>query len=214
MFLPLLCLATILAPTFPASCQPTCALPPSSGSIWVALFHPFSRSTTAPMRSCAAALRLVRPRMPHLAAHVAMADRRVRTKAVLPQPIGSRFQTRWFLHLLLRRRHETVLETFSYPARRFLHTRKRRRITGATDTVPVLSTGIATEVGPLTSAPPSRGQSSGGALWTPAYTPSDGQASWVYSSNPVLHLYLSCYVTVNKPVLSYLLLRLLPHAYV
>jgi hypothetical protein len=36
------------------------------------------------------------------------------------------------------------------------------------------------------------------------------QTSRVYSNNPVLHLYISCYVTVNKPVLSYLLLRLLP----
>ncbi len=48
-------------------------------------------------------------------------------------------------------------------------------------------------------------------LWAPAYTPGDGQTSWVYSSNPVLHLYRSCYLTVNKPVLSYLLLCLLPH---
>ncbi len=47
-------------------------------------------------------------------------------------------------------------------------------------------------------------------MWTPAYTPGDGQTSWVYSTNPVLHLYRSCYVTVNKPVLSYLLLCLLP----
>jgi hypothetical protein len=86
-------------------------------------------------------------------------------------------------------------------------------ITVATDAVPVPSTGTATEVGPLTSSPPSRGQSSGGALWAPAFTPGDGQTSWVYSSNPVLHLYISCYVTLNKPVLSYLLLRLLPQYY-
>ncbi len=71
-------------------------------------------------------------------------------------------------------------------------------ITGATDAVPVPSMGTATEVGPLTSSPPGRGQSSGGALWTPAYTPGDGHASWVSSNNPVLHLYISCYVTVNK----------------
>jgi hypothetical protein len=40
----------------------------------------------------------------------------------------------------------------------------------------------------------------------------DGQTSRVYSSNPVQYLYISCncYVTANKPVLSYLLLRLLP----
>ncbi len=83
-------------------------------------------------------------------------------------------------------------------------------ITGATDAVPVLSTGTTTEVGPLTSSPPGRGQSSGGALWTPAYTPGDGQTSRLCSNNPVLHLYISCYVTVNKPVLWYLSLRLLP----
>jgi hypothetical protein len=39
-----------------------------------------------------------------------------------------------------------------------------RVITGATDAVPVPSTGSATEVGPLTSSPPGRGQSSGAAL--------------------------------------------------
>jgi hypothetical protein len=83
-------------------------------------------------------------------------------------------------------------------------------ITGTTDAVPVPSKGTATEVGLLTSSPPGRGQSSGEALWTPAYTPGNGQTSWVYSSNPVLHLYISCYLTVNKPVLSYLLLCLLP----
>jgi hypothetical protein len=59
-------------------------------------------------------------------------------------------------------------------------------ITGATEGVPVSSTGTAKEVGPLTSSPPGRGQSSGGALWTPAYTPGDGQTSRVYSNNPVL----------------------------
>jgi hypothetical protein len=82
-------------------------------------------------------------------------------------------------------------------------------ITGATDAVPVPSTGTATEVGSLTSSPPGQGQSSGGALWTPAYTPGDNQMSWVYSTNPVLHLYIGCYVTLNKLVLSYLLLCLL-----
>ncbi len=46
-------------------------------------------------------------------------------------------------------------------------------------------------------------------VWTPAYTPGDGQTSWVYSTNTVLPLYISCYVTVNKPVLSYLSLCLL-----
>jgi hypothetical protein len=80
----------------------------------------------------------------------------------------------------------------------------------ATEVVPISSTATATEVGPLTSSPPGLGQSLWGVLRTPAYTPGDVQTSWVYSNNPILHLYISCYVTVDKPVLSYLLLRLLP----
>jgi hypothetical protein len=83
-------------------------------------------------------------------------------------------------------------------------------ITGATEAVPIQSMGTAIDVGPLTSSPSGRGQSSGGALWTPPFSPGDGQTNQVYSNNPVLHLYISCYVTVNKPVLSYLSLRLLP----
>ncbi len=35
------------------------------------------------------------------------------------------------------------------------------------------------------------------------YTPVDGETNWVYSNNPVQYLYMKCYVTVNKPVLSY-----------
>jgi hypothetical protein len=83
-------------------------------------------------------------------------------------------------------------------------------ITGATDTVLVSSMGTATEVGPLTSSPPSRGQSSGGALWIPGYTPTDRLTSWGYSITLVQYLYISCYLSVNKPVLSYLSSRLLP----
>jgi hypothetical protein len=85
-------------------------------------------------------------------------------------------------------------------------------ITGATDTVPVSSTGTATEVGLLTSLPPSRGQSSGGALWTPGYTPTDRLTSWGVLHYPcTVPVYcISCYLSVNKPVLSYLLSRLLP----
>ncbi len=48
-------------------------------------------------------------------------------------------------------------------------------------------------------------------LWRAAYAPGDGQTSPAYSSNPVQHLYISCYVIANKLVLSYLLLRLLQH---
>jgi hypothetical protein len=58
-----------------------------------------------------AALRLARPRMPHLATRIAASDRRARAQAL--QPSGS-------LHLLLLLCcHETVPEPFSYPARRF-----------------------------------------------------------------------------------------------
>ncbi len=148
IFLPLLCLGTILAPTCPASCQPSCSPPPSSGSFGAAWFHPFSRSMTAPTRSCgavpapspsvsglrtrwlpSAVLRLTQLRTPRLAARVAAADRRTRVQAVLLQPSGSRFQTCCFFHLLLHQRcHVTVPEPFSYPAKRFLHAWDRRRL--------------------------------------------------------------------------------------
>ncbi len=143
----LLCLGTILAPTCPASCQPSCSLPPLSGSVGAVLSHPFSSSITAPTGSCAAApapspsessrgtrwspsaaLRPAGQRMPCLAPRVAVADHWACAQAVLQQPSGSRFQTRWFLHLLLPRCHVMVPEPFSYPARRFLHTQDRRRL--------------------------------------------------------------------------------------
>ncbi len=57
MFLPLLCLGTILALSCPTSCQPSCSPTPSFGSVGAAWFHPFSRSTMAPTRSCAVVLR-------------------------------------------------------------------------------------------------------------------------------------------------------------
>ncbi len=111
MFLPLLCLGTILALTCPANCQPSCSPPPSSGSVGAAWFHPFSRST----RSCAAALtpspyesdrvmgwlpsaalRLARPRTPRLAARVTTADRQAYAQAVLPQPSRPHFRPAGF----------------------------------------------------------------------------------------------------------------------
>jgi hypothetical protein len=145
MFLLFLCPGTILAPSCQTSCRATSSPPPSSGSVGVASSHPFSRSTTAPTPSYAAdpapspsesgpgtrsspsaASRLLRPGTPRLAARVAAAGRRVRTLAALPPPSRSRFQTRWFLHLLPWLRHKMVPEPFPYPARRFLHARDRR----------------------------------------------------------------------------------------
>jgi hypothetical protein len=128
---------------------------------------------------------------PRLAARVAAADRQARAQAVAPQPSGSRSQTHWSLHLLLLwRRHKTRNR---FPTRRggFCMPGTGDAITGATDTVPVPSTGTATEVGPLTSSPPSRGQSSGGALWTPGYNPTDRLTSWGV-------LYHPCTVPVYK----------------
>jgi hypothetical protein len=146
MFLLFLCPGTILVPRCRTSCRATSSPPPSSGSVGAASSHSFSRSTTAPTPSCAvdpapspsesgpgtrsslsAASRLARPRTPCLAARIAAADCWVCTQAILPQSSGSRFQTRCFLHLPLRCRHGTVLESFSYPARRFLHARDQRR---------------------------------------------------------------------------------------
>jgi hypothetical protein len=82
--------------------------------------------------------------------------------------------------------------------------------TASTDAVPVPSTGAAPEVGPLTSSPPSRGQSSGRALWRAVYAPGDGQTSPAYSIYSVQYLYINQLISVNKPVRSYLLLCLLP----
>jgi hypothetical protein len=200
----LLCLGSILAP----SCQLSCSPPPSSGSVGVASFHPFSRSAMAPRRFCtmapapspsesghrmrwwpSVALRPAWQRMPRLAARVAAADSRARAQPALLQPSGSRFQTRWFLHLLiLRRCHKTVPELFSYPARRFLHAGTGGAFTASTDAVPVPSMGTAQEDRPLTSSPSSRGQSSGGVLWRAVYTPGDHQTSRVYSTS----LYSTC----------------------
>jgi hypothetical protein len=204
MFLQLLCLGKILAPRCPASCQPSSSPPFSSGSIGAASFHPFSRSTKAPMPFCSvvpapspsesghgtrsspsAALRPALQRMPRLAAHVAVADRRVRTQVLLPQPNGFCFQTCWFLHLFprpatkwSRNRFPTWQGGFSMPG-------TGSACTASTDTVPIPSAVTAQEVRPLTSSLSSRGQSLGGALWRATYTPGDGQTSLAYSSNPV-----------------------------
>ncbi len=45
------------------------------------------------------------------------------------------------------------------------------------------------------------------ALWKAAYAPGDGQTSPAYSSQSVQYLYINHLLSVNKLVLSYLLLR-------
>jgi hypothetical protein len=46
--------------------------------------------------------------------------------------------------------------------------------------------------------------------WRAGYIPGDRRTSWVYSTTFVQYLYISCYLTDNKPVLSYHLLGLRP----
>jgi hypothetical protein len=107
---------------------------------------------------------------PSLAARVAVADRWVRAQAVLPQPSGSHFRTYWYLHLPLQCCLETVPERFSYPARRFSTPRTSGAITGATDEVPIQSTGNRHRdwTFDLFSFQPR--PELGGSPWTPAYT--------------------------------------------
>ena len=147
MLLFTLCPGTIPAPTpaCPASCRPSSSPPPWSGSAAAAPCRRCGRCTTAPTPSSAAAaapslsgsgretrssplaaLRRTRPRTPRPAVRVTAADRRASAQAVPPRPSVCRSHTPWSLHLQ-RRRRETVPEPFSYPARRFLHARDRRR---------------------------------------------------------------------------------------
>jgi hypothetical protein len=189
-----LCLGTILAP----SCQRSSSPPPRLGPSWQCHSTPSAALQRSLWRSGPQT-----PLLHHqsqvlgrghccqppqgLLSHAAAADCGVRTQAALPQPSGSHFQTRWFLHLPLRCSHETVPETFSYLGRRLLHAREGMTggaIPGSTDTVPVPSTGTATEVGPLTSSPSSRGQSMGEALWRAGYTPADRPTSWGVLHHP------------------------------
>jgi hypothetical protein len=159
-----------------------------------------------------AALRLAWSRTPRLAARVAAADRRACAEAVLPQPSGSCFQTHWFLRLLLFIGAATQRSRNHFSTQRggFCTPGTAGTFTASTNTVPVQSAGTAQEVGPLTSSPPSRGQSWGGALWRVVYTPGDSHTIPAYSSQYVQCLYINHLLSVNKLVLSYLLLRLLP----
>jgi hypothetical protein len=127
--------------------------------------------------------------------------------AVLPQLSRSCFQTCWFLH---QRRHVAVPDSFPTRREGFCTPGTGGAFTASTDMVPIPSAGTAQEVGPMTSSPPSRGQSSGGALWRADYAPEYGQTSPAYSSHSVQCLYINPLLSVNKLVLSYLLLRLLP----
>ncbi len=233
MFLPLLCLGTILAPSCPASCQPSCSPSLSSGSVGEDWFHQFSCSTKAPTRSCATAPLL------HHQSWVAGQGGRCQLSLGLHdhghhawQP-ASLWQTAglapkqschnqaglvfrpagFFAFSFIGATTRWSLNHF--PTRRggFCTPGTGGAFTASTNTVPVLSAGTAQEVGPLTSSP-SWGQSSGGALWKAVYTPGDGQTSPAYSGQSVQCLYINHLLSVNKLVLSYLLLRLLPQVWI
>jgi hypothetical protein len=145
LFIPCPGITPVPAPACPASYRPSSSPPAWCGSAAAAPSRRYSRCTTAPTPSSAAApapslsgsgretrssplaaLRRARPRTPRPAVRVAAADRRASAQAVPPRPSGCRSHTPWSLHLQ-RRRRETVPEPFSYPARRFLHARDRRR---------------------------------------------------------------------------------------
>jgi hypothetical protein len=104
-----------------------------------------------------------------------------------PRPNGWRSNIRWSLPLQQRRRHETVPEPFSYPAQKFLHARDRCRHQRLHSSGIRRASGHRREIRrgilerqrtppqrmdlwpPLV---PSRGQSSGGALWRTVLLPS------------------------------------------
>ncbi len=218
-----------LAPSFPASCKQSSSPPPLSGSTVVAWSHLSSRSTMAPLLFCAvapapspfesghgmrsspsAASRPARQQTLSLAAHIAGADCPV---CALPQPSGSRFQTRWYLHLPLRR---DGLGTVFLPGEEVFaclgpaappQVPQTRYLSHS-----VLVPSTATEVGPLTSSPSSQGQSSGGSPVDTCLHPWSMVRPVRCTPVPLYNTCLKAatYVTVNKPVLSYLLLRLLP----
>jgi hypothetical protein len=126
------CPGTIPVPSCWPSWQMSCCVPPSSSCAAAAPSHLSTAPTIAPMPSVgvdptpspsgsgrgmrlspSAASKPARKRMPHLAVCDAVANRWASAQAVLPPPSGSRFQTRWFLHLPLLRRHQAaVQETF------------------------------------------------------------------------------------------------------
>jgi hypothetical protein len=108
-------------------------------------------------------------------------------------PSGSRFQTRWFLHLLYRRRHETVPEPFSHPARRFLHARDWWRLLRCHrhGTRPVNGhrpRGWTSDLFPFQAEARARGEPCGHLLTSLV----DSQTSRMYSSNSRQYMYSAC----------------------
>jgi hypothetical protein len=191
MFLLFLCLGTILAPCYQTSCQATSSQPPSSG--------PTGRRHPTPSAALRWPLHRPVPRTPLLHHPSRVPGRGHRRQP--PQGLYGRgrhawqpaslwqtagFTPRWSYRnqagLVFRPAGFSTFPSGTATRRSRNHFSTRRgsfctpgtggTFTGATDAVLVPSMGTAKEVRPLTSSPSSRGQSSGGALWTHAYIPS------------------------------------------
>jgi hypothetical protein len=162
MYLLLLCLGTILAPTCPVSCQPSCSLPPLFGSVGVACFHPFSRSTTALRGPAPQPLLLHHQsrvtgrggwRQPHGCGRHAWQPASPRQTAGLAPRRSCRNQEGLVfrpagLFTFLFSGAATIRSRNCFPTRRggFCTPRTSGTFTASTDAVPVSSTGTATEV--------------------------------------------------------------------
>ncbi len=194
------------------------------------------RSNSAPMLSCgvdpspspsgsgpgtrsspSATSRPAWKRTPCVAVRDAAADCWASAKAVLPPPSISRFQTRWILHLLLPMHCQPMVqELFFWSRTSFLHTLDQRRhpCLHSTGTRTVSGAVSASKIGPLTSPPASRRQSSDRARWRRAIHPwLTVKPVGLVPKHPCTQctvLYISCYVLSNTVVLLYLLLCLLP----
>jgi hypothetical protein len=219
MFLPLLCLGTILEPTCPASCQPSCSPPP----VWVhrgglvpplllydspcAVLRRGPRSFTIRVGSGDKVVAISRLKA-CMAADATPGSLRRRGRPLDSHPSSLTaskrvsFSDPLVLRLLLHRRcHATVLEPFSYPARRFLHARDRRRLHSLHKhgTRPMTVQRPRGWTSDLFSSQPR--PELGGALWRAVYAPGYGQTSPAYSSQSVQYLFINHLLSLNKLVL-------------
>ncbi len=176
-------LGTILVPSSPASCQQSSSPPPSSGFVVAASFHLSSCSTTALRRSALRTLLLH-----HLSQVLGQAHRHQPPPGLhgcgspARQPVSPRQTAKFACRRpscrnqagLIFRHADFFTFLFGATPRRSRNRFPTRRggfcmpgtggaFTVSTETIPVPSTGTATEIRPLTSSPCSRGQSSGGS---------------------------------------------------
>jgi hypothetical protein len=177
MFLLFPCLGTILAPSCPASCQPSFSPSPSSGSIVAASSYLSSRFTTAPTLFCATdlapslsefgpgtrslpqppqglhgyVLQAWQPESPRQTAGFALRWSCRDQAGLVFKPAGL---FTFFSDAAIKRSRNR------FPTRweGFWTSRTGGAFTVFTEAVPVLSMGIATKVRPLTSPPSTQAQ--------------------------------------------------------